>query len=123
MGLLAPTLHIPDFSLSLFVNDDYFYYYYYHYYYYYYYYYYYSFLAYYASKELADDYEWQWRLDDDSLISEDVGYDVFHLMAMNKKRYGYTNIVQDDDKCVIGLWDAAKKYIDQNKLDTTFFSR
>jgi len=80
-------------------------------------------LAYFASKQLAQQYEWQWRLDDDSLISEDVGYDVFHLMAMNKKVYGYTNIVQDDDKCVIGLWDAAKKYIDENKLDTTFFSR
>jgi len=81
------------------------------------------FLAYFASKQLAQQYEWQWRLDDDSLISEDVGYDVFHLMAMNNKVYGYTNIVQDDDKCVIGLWDAAKKYIDENKLETTFFSR
>ena len=52
-----------------------------------------SFMAYLASKELAEQYEWQWRLDDDGLITEEVGYDVFRLMAMNKKRYGYVIIV------------------------------
>ena len=81
------------------------------------------FLAYYAAKNLSAEFEWQWRLDDDSYITEVVGYDVFELMAQNKKRYGFTNIVQDDDKCVLGLWDAARSYIDQNKLETTFFTR
>lgn len=109
------------------------------------------FLAYFASSELAKEYEWQWRLDDDSMITEEVsensqptnqmacpapqvlrccgvgriqvGYDVFDLMAQNKKRYGFTNIVQDDAKCVLGLWDAAREYVDEHRLNTTFFTR
>lgn len=53
-----------------------------------------------------------------------VGYDVFELLAANGKRYGFTNIVQDDDKCVLGLWDAARDYVDAHKLDNaTFFTR
>ncbi|GAB5029578.1 glycolipid 2-alpha-mannosyltransferase [Nannochloropsis oceanica] len=81
------------------------------------------FLAFYAAEELSKEYEWQWRLDDDSLITEEVGYDVFRLMAENGKKYGFTNIVQDDAKCVLGLWNATREYVDREGLEPTFFTR
>jgi len=81
------------------------------------------FLSYFAAKELADEYEWQWRLDDDSIIEKEIGYDVFHFMAVNKKRYGFTNVVQDDELCVLGLWNATRAYIDENRIEPTFFPR
>ena len=42
----------------------------------------------------AMGYEWHWRLDDDSRLSEPVGYDVFQLMATNNMLYSYLDIVQ-----------------------------
>lgn len=81
------------------------------------------FLAFFAAEELAKEYEWQWRLDDDSFITEEVGYDVFRLMAENGKRYGFSNIVQDDAKCVLGLWNATREYIDRHQIEPTFFTR
>lgn len=81
------------------------------------------FLAFFAAEELSKEYDWQWRLDDDSLITEEVGYDVFRLMAENGKRYGFTNIVQDDPKCVLGLWNATRDYVDREELEPTFFTR
>jgi len=81
------------------------------------------FLGFFAAEELSKEYEWQWRLDDDSLITEEVGYDVFRLMAENGKKYGFTNIVQDDAKCVLGLWNATREYVDREGLEPTFFTR
>lgn len=82
------------------------------------------FLAYFASAQLAEEgFEWQWRLDDDSLLTEEVGYDVFRLMAENGKRYGFSNIVQDDAKCVLGLWNATRDYVDREGLEPHFFTR
>jgi hypothetical protein len=53
------------------------------------------------------------------------GVRLFELLSANGKRYhGFTNIVQDDDKCVLGLLDAARDYVDAHKLDNaTFFTR
>ena len=83
------------------------------------------FLSYEVSKILHEEmgYEWLWRLDDDSYIHEPIGYDVFRLMKENNKLYGYTNIVQDDAKCVMGLWEEAERYIDTFKLQPSMFSR
>ena len=65
-----------------------------------------------GSRLLASEYEWQWRLDDDSLITGPVGYDVFRLMAENGKRYGFPNMVEEFSFCIKGLWKHANAYFD-----------
>ena len=49
----------------------------------------------------AMGYEWHWRLDDDSRLSEPVGYDVFQLMATNNMLYSYLDIVQVIYTCLL----------------------
>lgn len=57
------------------------------------------------SKEMG--YEWHWRLDDDSELTSEIGYDIFQLMKAANKRYGFVNSVNDDPECIEGLWEAA----------------
>ena len=64
-----------------------------------------------AHEYLAEmGYDWHWRLDDDSYLTSEVGYDVFRLMVQNKKRYGYVSMVQEFEWCVDGLWEAAERF-------------
>lgn len=64
------------------------------------------------------------RLDDDSLFTASIGYDLFEFMKLNNKLYGFVNIVADDPKCVTGLWNASKSFLEQSKFDVngTFMS-
>jgi len=50
------------------------------------------------------DYDYVMRLDDDSLISFPIGYDVFRFMKENNKKYAFTNMVADEPACVVNLW-------------------
>jgi hypothetical protein len=64
-----------------------------------------------GSRLLATEYDWQWRLDDDSLLTSEVGYDVFRLMAENGKRYGFPSMVEEFSFCIKGLWERARSYL------------
>ena len=38
---------------------------------------------------------WHWRMDDDSVLTAPVPYDVFGRMAAEGKMYGFVNTVED----------------------------
>jgi len=66
-------------------------------------------------------YKWHWRMDDDSRLTGDIGYDIFRFMAQNKMQYGFINTVQDSPPCVKGLWEAAETFRKDLNLTGTFF--
>jgi hypothetical protein len=51
------------------------------------------------------------RVDDDSLFTKPIGYDLFHYMKINHKLYGFVNILGDDRRCVRGLWNATRSFL------------
>lgn len=63
------------------------------------------------------DAEYVLRLDDDSLLTAPVGYDLFKLMRENNFSYGFVNTVQDDPGCVLGLWNHTRDFL--NRLNTS----
>jgi hypothetical protein len=71
-------------------------------------------------QDILDEYEWHWRLDDDSVFLGPVGYDPFRLMKENGKRYGFNRILHDNENCVVGLWDAAKAFAAERGVDPAF---
>eukprot|EP01036_Dinobryon_divergens_P028902 gene28902-37919_t len=78
------------------------------------------FHAFLASKYLSeygfDDFEYHWRLDDDSIITHPIGYDVFQFMKWNKKLYGFINIVEDGEECVEGLENLANTFLNESNI-------
>ena len=65
--------------------------------------------------------DYSWRLDDDSLILSAINYDIFKYMSDNDIIYGYVFITQDRERCISGLWDATRRYIANNSIQTHFF--
>jgi alpha 1,2-mannosyltransferase len=63
-----------------------------------------------------------WRLDDDSLLTAPIGYDIFQFMRMNKKLYGFVSLIKDDPKCVMGLWETSRKYFQRVSAHSFNFS-
>ena len=53
--------------------------------------------------------EYVWRLDDDSLLTRPVDYDLFAYMRRHRLKYGYVLTVSD--WCTFGLWPAADEYL------------
>jgi len=51
------------------------------------------FLAMQVQDLLPKEYDWHWRIDDDSVFKATIGYDVFRLMRENGKKYGFARIV------------------------------
>uniref|UniRef100_A0A7S2NXI6 DUF4185 domain-containing protein n=1 Tax=Zooxanthella nutricula TaxID=1333877 RepID=A0A7S2NXI6_9DINO len=75
-----------------------------------------------VNRRLAElGYEWHWRMDDDSLLTGEVPYDVFGYMASAGKLYGYVSTVRDDDACIVDLWDTAKEYAQRLRLSSENF--
>ena len=62
--------------------------------------------------------EWYWRLDDDSELHREVGYDVFRHMESEGYLYGYIHITRDAPQCVVGLWENTAKFIQDNDIQT-----
>lgn len=60
------------------------------------------------------DVEYIMRFDDDSLFTEIIGYDLFRYMDINKKKYGFVNIVPDDVRCIVNLWNITNDFIKEN---------
>jgi hypothetical protein len=50
------------------------------------------------------------RLDDDSLLTAPVGYDLFRFMRENHKQYAFTNMVADEPACVVDLWEQSATF-------------
>lgn len=71
-------------------------------------------------QHLLKEYEWHWRLDDDSVFLAPIGYDPFRLMADNGKRYAFNRILHDNVNCVVGLWDVAKDFAKARGISPTF---
>ena len=63
-----------------------------------------------------EDIEFLLRLDDDSSFSSPIGYDIFLLMRENDLDFGFVNTVQDDEKCVHGLWNHTHDFIQTHNL-------
>ncbi|ORC93603.1 alpha-1,2-mannosyltransferase, partial [Trypanosoma theileri] len=57
-----------------------------------------------------DSYEYYWRLDTDSFLTQAVPCDVFRLMQVNQCVYGYRRIHIDRLKVVKDLWPTFKKW-------------
>jgi hypothetical protein len=55
--------------------------------------------------------EYIFRLDDDSFMTHPVGYDLFRMMDINKKKYGFVNTMIDDPNCIEGMWDHARSFL------------
>ena len=83
------------------------------------------FHAFLASKYLSDygfdDFEYHWRLDDDSIITHPIGYDIFQFMKWNKKLYGFISIVDDGEECIEGLVSLTDAFLNESniRLNTT----
>ena len=63
------------------------------------------------------------RLDDDSVLLDNVTYDWFKYMKDNKYLYGYKTILPDSPNVLKGLWKAAKYFIRKNNITTQFFHK
>lgn len=55
--------------------------------------------------------EYIFRLDDDSYLTHPVGYDIFRMMDINNKKYGFVNTMIDDPVCIEGMWDHARAFL------------
>ncbi|OGW00599.1 MAG: hypothetical protein A2889_04190 [Nitrospinae bacterium RIFCSPLOWO2_01_FULL_39_10] len=69
------------------------------------------------------DYDYYWRLDTDSFLLKNINYDVFGFMQRNNYIYGYITILKDPPEVVKNLWEATKKYIEENKIKPTFLNK
>ena len=68
-------------------------------------------------------YDWFWRLDTDSFLLEKINYDVFKFMDDNNFEYGYNRICRDQPLVVVGLGEAAKKYLKDNNITPNFLHK
>jgi len=67
--------------------------------------------------------EFAWRLDHDSFITREIGYDVFALMREKQMIYGFVKVFRELAKWTTGLWDAANEYINVAAVKTEFYSK
>jgi hypothetical protein len=68
-------------------------------------------------KKTRNDY-FIWRLDDDSQLTTPIGYDLFKLMKLNRKLYGFVSLIKDDVKCVRGLWELSRGFYQNYSIDS-----
>jgi len=47
------------------------------------------------------------------MFTAPVGYDLFNAMKRLDKKYGFINMVQEDNVCVNGLWPFAREFVEQ----------
>ena len=63
-----------------------------------------------------NDVEYILRLDDDSLLTSPIGYDLFAFMKSHGKLYGFVNHLKDDPLCVAGLWNATQAFMLESQV-------
>ena len=64
--------------------------------------------------------EYIWRLDDDSVITKPIAYDIFDFMQSRHLQYGYALVSGDSPDCVIGLEEAVQHYVDGKSIKRKF---
>ena len=69
--------------------------------------------------EIVKGLSYIWRLDDDSLLTRPIRYDLFRYMNEHNILYGYHFISRESWQCVEGLWETADKYIASKAVDVT----
>lgn len=68
--------------------------------------------------DILSDYDYIWRLDDDSLISSKINYDVFRLMESNNYIYGYIHGEQEYHQETVETLPAfTRNYITRQNID------
>jgi len=65
--------------------------------------------------------DYAWRLDDDSIMDQEINYDVFVEMRDHNYIYGYIQIVNDNANCILGLWEATCKYVREQNINAHIF--
>ncbi|ELU17832.1 hypothetical protein CAPTEDRAFT_53752, partial [Capitella teleta] len=66
-------------------------------------------------------FDYLFRLDDDSVITSRVEFDLFQHMAVHQLQYGYRLIHFDLDVCVAGLWEVTDCYAKENAIKPEFY--
>ncbi|XP_064637567.1 uncharacterized protein LOC135493866 [Lineus longissimus] len=67
--------------------------------------------------------EYYLRLDTDSEILRPIKYDIFKRMRDYRKVHGYIWMKYDGNRCVLGLWNATKTYVAENKIKAQFLDK
>ena len=57
-----------------------------------------------------------WRLDDESLLTDNITYDVFNFMKTNSLLYGYIWEHVDAKNCVTDLWNSTERYVQERNI-------
>ena len=60
-----------------------------------------------------------WRLDDDSLLTRPIRYDLFRYMEGHNVQYAYHFVASESRMCIQGLWETVDKYIASNHTGMT----
>lgn len=80
----------------------------------------YRYLANEAQAILAKKYDWIWRMGSNSELLEDVKFDPFLKLASEGKKFGYITAIKDDQRCVKGLWNAVRDFVQIENIQPTF---
>ena len=72
-------------------------------------------------QQIMEGFDYHWRLDDDSLLTRPIKYDIFQFMQSHDYLYGYIWIHVDASVCVHGLWEASENYIREKGLRVEYF--
>ncbi|KAI5190027.1 alpha 1,2-mannosyltransferase [Nematocida minor] len=60
---------------------------------------------------LAMKYRYYWRIEPDTQIHCDIGYDVFEYMRVNKKKYGFTITLHEFPQTITSLWSTVQRFV------------
>jgi len=69
------------------------------------------------------EFDWYWRLDDDSFLLSKIPYDVFSFMNERNFTYGYNRIYDDSEWCTRGLGEAVQSYVIEKSIQPSFFHK
>ncbi|MCH9609113.1 MAG: hypothetical protein S4CHLAM45_08760 [Chlamydiales bacterium] len=72
------------------------------------------------------EFDYYWRFDDDSYLTEEITYDPFAFMEQNGMVYGYRTIEIENVRECLGLdllWKEVKEFAKREKLSTRYLKR
>mmetsp|Transcript_21667 Transcript_21667/g.51566 ORF Transcript_21667/g.51566 Transcript_21667/m.51566 type:complete len:313 (+) Transcript_21667:38-976(+) len=75
------------------------------------------------SLDILQPYEMYWRLDADSMLLDDIPFDVFAEMNRKGWSYGYATVTREAKEVVEGLWNVTQTYIRDQNISPQFLSQ
>lgn len=69
------------------------------------------------------NFDYLFRLDDDSHITQPIDFDIFKFMRDNDIQYGYRLAHYDLDVCTEGLWEATSCFVKLKHIEPTFYDK